>query len=174
MRRHVVLVGLPGSGKSTVGRLAAGLLGAAFRDADEEIVARAGTSVERIFAERGEAAFRALERETMDALLAAEPAVLAPGGGWAAQPGSLDAARGRALLIYLATDPATCAARATAGGAVRPLLAGPDVETRMRNLLAEREGSYRRAECRVATDGLARERVAAMVAAAARNFGGWT
>lgn len=173
MRRHVVLVGLPGSGKSTVGRLAAGLLGARFVDVDELIVARAGMPVDRIFRERGEAAFRRLERETVAELLAGEPGVLAPGGGWAAEPGAIDEAGARALLIYLAAEPATAAARAAAGGAPRPLLAGADPVERMRNLLALREGSYGRADCRIATDGLAPDRVAEAVAGAARNLGGW-
>src|SRR5690606_25063213 len=109
MPRHVVLVGLPGAGKSTAGRLAAERLGAPFLDPDSLIVRRMQMPVARIFAEFGEARFRELEREAVEEALAGPPAVLVPGGGWAAQPGSLDAARGRALVIYLEVKPATAA-----------------------------------------------------------------
>src|SRR5258708_15415593 len=80
--RHVVLVGLPGSGKTTVGTLAAGELGAPFTDLDVVIAARAGKSVGAIFAEQGEPAFRALEASVGTELLAGPPLILAPGGGF--------------------------------------------------------------------------------------------
>jgi len=85
VKRHVVLIGLPGSGKSTVGRLVAERLGAAFVDIDAIIERREGRPIALIFAEKGEAAFREMERKEMETTLAAEPAVIAPGGGWAAQ-----------------------------------------------------------------------------------------
>src|SRR2546430_6208100 len=64
-------------------------------------------SITLIFAEKGEAAFREMERKEMETALAAEPAVLAPGGGWAAQPGAIDSAKSHALVIYLYTRPET-------------------------------------------------------------------
>ena len=77
---HLVLVGLPGSGKSTVGRAVAKRLSRPFLDFDAELERRAGISVARIFAERGEAAFRGLEYSLTQELAAAPPMVLAPGG----------------------------------------------------------------------------------------------
>ena len=78
-----------------------------------------------IFAERGEAAFRQLERQEMDTALAGPPSVIVPGGGWAAQPGALESAQGRALLVYLKTRPDTATARAAPQGN-RPALMGED------------------------------------------------
>ena len=81
-KENIVLTGMPSSGKSTVGRLLAEQLGRPFFDTDEEIVRRAGENIPRLFAERGEAAFRELEREVIRELAATEAgAVIATGGG---------------------------------------------------------------------------------------------
>jgi len=172
MRRHIVLVGLPGSGKTTVGRLVAGRLGAPFVDLDEAIERRAGRTISQLFAEEGEARFRTLEREEMSRVLAGEPAVVAPGGGWAAQPGNLDQAGGRAFIVYLATSPELAAERARHAPQTRPLLAGADVE-RMRELLALRRAFYERSDAVVRAEALAPVEVAALVVELARCRAGW-
>ncbi|NUP48963.1 MAG: shikimate kinase [Catenulispora sp.] len=77
----VVLVGAPGSGKSTVGRLVADRLGVAFRDSDEDVEAAAGQKISDIFVEHGEAHFRALEKTAVKEALATHEGVLALGGG---------------------------------------------------------------------------------------------
>jgi shikimate kinase len=77
----VVLVGAPGSGKSTVGRLVAEQLGVAFRDSDEDIEVVAGQPISEIFVEHGEAHFRALEKTAVRDALAGHEGVLALGGG---------------------------------------------------------------------------------------------
>ncbi|MGH7560479.1 MAG: shikimate kinase [Gemmatimonadales bacterium] len=170
-RRHVVLVGLPGSGKTTVGREAGSILGARFSDIDQEIERETGLSVPELFASRGESEFRRLEALAMGRALAGEPGILAPGGGWAVQPGNLDSAGEGILLIYLAIAPAVAAGR-LAGDTGRPLLAGGDLTRRLTALLAEREAWYRRAAIEI---DASREVtvVAAAVVAAARRFGGW-
>ncbi|HXV85327.1 MAG TPA: shikimate kinase, partial [Gemmatimonadales bacterium] len=123
---HIVLVGLPGSGKTTVGRMVAATLAARFVDLDERIAGQERMSVEQIFAERGEAAFRRLETAAMRATLEEEAAVLAPGGGWAAHPGNLEDASHRALTVYLKVTASEAADRVRLSGRVRPLLAGKD------------------------------------------------
>ena len=84
MKKHIVLIGLPGSGKTTVGRIVAEALHAGFVDVDAILARREGEPISMIFAEKGEAAFRELERKEMETALGNEAAVIAPGGGWAA------------------------------------------------------------------------------------------
>jgi shikimate kinase len=171
-RRHVILVGLPGCGKTTVGRLVAAALGAPFVDLDDAIADRAGKSVARIFSEDGEAAFRASEAELGGAVLRGPPAVVAPGGGFIAGDVTRAMARGSGLVVYLETDPAAAATR-LGGASGRPLLEGAPTGTRMAALFAERAALYRQAECTVATDGRSAADVAAAVLSLARDRGGW-
>lgn len=171
MKRHVVLIGLPGSGKSTVGSLAARQLGAEFVDIDAAIVRREGRPVTLIFAEQGESAFRDMERREVEAALTREPAVIAPGGGWASQPGVLARARDAALVIYLRTEPETATARAGPGN--RPTLMGGDPSDLMRGLLLDREGAYLQADATVSTDSRTAVEVAADVVRLAQAHAGW-
>jgi len=171
-RRHIVLVGLPGSGKSTVGPLVAQALGASFVDLDAAIERRSGAAIPELFARYGEASFRVTERDEMERVLAGDPCVIAAGGGWAAQPGSLESASGRALLVYLALPAAVAAARAAGAPGARPLLAG-DVRERMAALLAARVGSYECCEARVDAAGAPAEGVARDVVRLARSRAGW-
>ena len=135
--RSVALVGAMGAGKSTVGQALAAALGLAFVDVDVEITRQAGRSIAALFEERGEAAFRALERDVLAALLRGPPQVLACGGGAVLDAGSREALRGVDTL-WLAAEPRTLADR-IAGDAGRPL-AG-DAEA-MRVLLRRRRAAY--------------------------------
>ena len=172
MKRHLLLVGLSGSGKTTVGCLAAQALGARFVDIDEVIEAAERLPISHLFAHRGEAAFRELERDEVTRALDGEPGVLAPGAGWAAESGNLEAAAGRALVIYLRTDPAVAVARAASEGN-RPLLAGDHPEGRMRELLASRHAFYEAAEAVVDTDHRSVSKVAEDLVELARSRAGW-
>jgi shikimate kinase len=87
MKRHVLLVGLPGVGKSLVGRLVAEELRAPLLDIDSILVRQMGMPIAQIFGMVGEPRFRAMERDAVDTARAREPAVIVPGAGWAAQPG---------------------------------------------------------------------------------------
>jgi shikimate kinase len=172
MRRHVGLVGLPGSGKSAVGRLAAEAMGAQLIDIDMLLVREMGMPVAQIFGMVGEVKFRQMERDAVRTARAREPCVIVPGGGWAAQPGEITAARADTLLIYLKCAPKTAVTRAEQGE-VRPLLAGVDAEQRMRSLLEAREPYYRLADYVVETGSRAAESVAGDVVQLARQHGGW-
>jgi shikimate kinase len=169
--KHVILVGLPGAGKSTVGHAVAALLGSAFHDLDDEIARRAGAGIPDLFRDRGEPAFRTLECEEMERALAAPPSVIAAGGGWAAQPGNLETAAGRAVVVHLDCPPDE-AERRLAGMKDRPLLAG-DARAALTRLAAERAPFYARADARVTTAGRGVKTIAREIVALARSRGGW-
>lgn len=174
--RHVVLVGLPGSGKTTVGTLAARALGAPFTDLDTVIESRAGKSVSAIFAEQGEAAFRALEAAVGAELLQGPPSILAPGGGFFADTNLRAQTLAVAYALYMETSPAEAAGRLR-DVTDRPLLKGRErglaVEQQLTELLAQREAAYLEAQGRVRTDAKSAEDVAAEVVVLARTHGGW-
>jgi shikimate kinase len=172
MSRHIVLVGLPGSGKSTVGKLVAEALGTSVIDVDGLLVREMGMPVAQIFGMLGESKFREMERAAVAAAQAREPCVIVPGGGWAAQPGQLEEARQTSLIVYLKCQAGTASKR-TGQGEARPLLAGPDPAQRMRALLEEREPFYLKADCQVDTENVPAEAVAAEVLNLARQHGGW-
>jgi shikimate kinase len=167
-----LLVGLPGAGKTTVGSLVARRLSAEFIDVDEMIEREQGVTIREIFSQRGEAAFRTLERDAMERAVTGTPSVLAPGGGWASQQGAMEAALPRCLIVYLRTEPEE-AARRVGRGHRRPLLAGADPVARLRELLDAREEFYQRAEVSVDTDDRTPEQVAVDVVQLARSRAGW-
>jgi len=139
-RPVLVLVGPPGAGKSTVGRVLGRRLGIAFTDVDTEIEARIGTTIADMFTSEGEDAFRAVEREVVAELLATDCGVLALGGG------SVLAASTRALLrghrvVSLKVGLAD-GIRRTGMSSARPLLAGVNPRATFRELLEARAPLY--------------------------------
>jgi shikimate kinase len=170
--RHILLVGLPGSGKSEIGAQAAELLRTTCTDTDAVLVRRLQMPLLRIFGELGEPRFRELEREAVAAALAEPPGVLVPGGGWAAQPGAIEEARAAAFIIYVKAQVADAAAWA-AQGEVRPLLMGPSLPDRMQELLEEREPFYLRAHAEVFNHRQTVASAAAEVARLAQTHAGW-
>src|SRR5437868_3588104 len=83
---HLILVGLPGSGKTTVGEAVATKTGQTFLDLDHEIERREARSISQIFAEKGEPYFRKREREVTEELTLVGNMIVAPGGGWVTDP----------------------------------------------------------------------------------------
>ena len=144
----LVLVGLPGSGKTAVGKRLANRYGATFIDLDDEIESRTGRTIAEIFAEDGEPAFRALEREIVAGLGAPDPTpgkvrrVISPGGGAVMDPRNRwQLYRGR-LAVWLDVRPEVVAQRLRRSPNVRPLVQGPDPLGRIRTLAASRERFY--------------------------------
>ena len=172
MRRHIVLIGLPGAGKSTVGRMVAERLQTGFVDIDSILNRKEGKPITMIFAEKGEQAFREMERKEVEAALANPPAVIVPGGGWAAQPGQLDAARVHAYFVYLKARAEVTAARAEASE-TRPVVMGDDPVARMRDLYKERDPFYAKAHATVLTEAKPAEKVADEVVRLAQTSAGW-
>jgi len=168
VKRHLVLVGLPGSGKSSVGRLAAVMLGTQCHDIDEAVERRTGRCIADVFAQWGEARFRELEREETERALTQAPAVIVPGGGWAAEPGNLESLGGRALTVYLETSPESAVERLPPDGG-RPLLEVPDPVGGMRAILESRRSFYERSDMRISTEGRQLEDVARDVVELARR-----
>lgn len=158
-----VLVGLPGSGKSTVGPILARSLGWDYYDFDEEIVRRAGCSVASLFQERGEMAFRAMEAELTAELSSLPRAVLAPGGGWAAQPGLLESLPRGAAVIWLRVSPEEAIRRLRGSPVERPLLTGPDALGVVRWLARERNDRYARADLVVDVDEIGPDEIATTI-----------
>jgi shikimate kinase len=142
MAPRAVLVGLPGSGKSTIGRRLARALGVELLDTDAAIEQRAGRSIAEIFATDGEQEFRRIEQDVVCAALADHDGVVSLGGGAVTSPAVRAALAGHPV-VYLEISAAE-GVRRTAGSTARPLLAGPDRAERYRELVAQRVPLYRR------------------------------
>lgn len=167
--RHLVLLGLPGAGKSTIGPLVAAKLGRGFVDLDREIERRAGQSVAEIFATAGEAHFRAAERALSAELLAphATPTVLSPGGGWIEDPENRERLGTHAIAVYLRVEIEVALRRMGSSVVARPLLAGPDPAAMLRELLARREAFYLQAQYTVNNESMTADQAASSIVALA-------
>jgi shikimate kinase len=158
----VVLVGPPGAGKTTVGRLLAARWGVAFADTDDLVEARAGRAIADIFTGDGEPAFRALEREAVAEALAAHTGVLALGGGAVQAEQTREALAGHPVVLL--TVGLAAGVRRTGLSTARPLLAGVNPRATFAALLAERLPVYRAvAVHEIATDDRTADEVAEAV-----------
>ncbi len=155
----VILVGLPGAGKSTVGRAVAQKLGCDFVDFDVELAQKTGRTVPQLFAEQGVTAFRQMEQQLTMQLLEKPPMVWAPGGGWATIPGILALVRPDACIIHLAVSVNGALARLRQDASIRPLLTGPDPESVLERLWRERADRYADADYVVNTEDVSIEEV---------------
>ncbi|TDH50478.1 shikimate kinase [Mycobacterium eburneum] len=142
MAPKAVLVGLPGSGKSTIGRRLAKTLGVDLLDTDAAIEQQTGRSIADIFATDGEAEFRRIEEQVIRQALDEHDGVLSLGGGAVTTDGVRDALAGH-TVVFLEISAAE-GVRRTGGNTVRPLLAGGDRAEKFRALMAHRVPLYRR------------------------------
>ncbi len=151
--RSIVLVGMMGAGKTTIGRRLARRLGMPFVDADDEIEAAAGCSIEEIFEIHGEAAFRDGERRVIARLLEQPAIVLATGGGAFLDPETRQRIRETAVSVWLRSDIPTLVRRVKKRQN-RPLLKSSDARATVERLVAERYPVYAQADIVVdSTDG---------------------
>jgi len=141
MAPKAVLVGMPGSGKSTIGRRLAKAMELPLLDTDAKIVETTGRSIADLFLD-GERAFRRIEEAVVRAALAEHDGIVSLGGGAITSPGVRDALAGH-TVIFLEISAAEGIRRTTGGGVVRPLLAGDDPAQRYRELIAQRVPLYR-------------------------------
>jgi shikimate kinase len=143
--RTLVLVGMMGAGKSSVGRRLAQALDLPFRDADDEIERAAGCTIAEIFETRGEAEFREGERRVIARLLDEPPHVLATGGGAFMSEETRALIGAKALSVWLRAAPEVLARRVSRKDN-RPLLRGKDALAVIADLLAVREPAYAQAD----------------------------
>ena len=162
---HLILVGLPGAGKTTVGKLVARKLERSFLDFDQEITRRQGMTVTEIFAMRGEHHFRDLERALTEEVATLGNMVLSPGGGWVTHPEVVGLLRPPSTMIYLSVPPALAIKRMGAKTAGRPLLQRPDPRGELERLLAARRAVYETADHVVNVERLDPQRVADRICA---------
>jgi shikimate kinase len=142
MQSRIALVGMPGCGKSTVGRHVSRHLGVALVDSDHEIERRIGCSIRDYFANCGEAAFRDLEADVIDEITHGGPAVIATGGGSVLREANRRVLRERCAVVYLRSTPDELARRLR-HDVKRPLLQGGDPLRRLRDLFRDRDPLYR-------------------------------
>jgi len=167
---NVILVGFMGAGKSVCGRLLARRLGRCFVETDDMIVARDGRAIPEIFGQDGEATFRRLEAEALEALRLKTGDVIATGGGLPCREGRMDLLRALGTVVWLRGDLPALLARARRAGD-RPMLQGRTAEA-LETLFREREPYYRQAHVTVDTAGLGVDQVVRRVVAALRERDG--
>ena len=178
---RIFLIGFSGTGKSAVGRSVARLLGWAFADADELIVERADKSIDRIFADDGEPAFRRLERDIIVEMTTRERVVISTGAGSVMHDDSLGTMLASGLVVALEAHPETIYKRLSsiaeedgAEAMVRPMLrsgGSDDPLGRIESLKRERQWAYARAHWTVTTDAMSAEQAAHEVVRAWRKLG---
>jgi shikimate kinase len=149
-KRCVVLVGMMGAGKTSIGKRLANILHLPFLDADSEIEKAANLSIPEIFAKHGEADFREGEKRVVARLLSSGPAVLATGGGAYVNEETRERCRAEGVTIWLKADVPVLLERVRKKGN-RPLLDRPNPEEVMRQLLRVREPIYSLADIVIAS-----------------------
>ncbi|MFC7398232.1 shikimate kinase [Chelatococcus sp. GCM10030263] len=167
--RSLVLIGMMGAGKSTIGRRLATRLGLDFVDADHEIERAAGMTIPEIFATQGEAQFRDGERRVMGRLLSRGPQVLATGGGAYANAETRARIAEEGISIWLKAEFDVLMRRVRKRPG-RPLLHTPDPEGTLRRLIAERYPIYAGADITVTSRDGPHEAIVNEIIAAVRDF----
>lgn len=162
--KHIVLVGMMGTGKTAVGQALARHLGRPFIDTDRMVEAREGRSVAELFQERGETYFRDTECAAIREATDASPSVIATGGGALLRQDNRDRLTRRGVLVWLQSDIDEIIRRTAKRQAARPLMNVENPKENLQRLLAEREPFYAEAPCVVNTTGKSVKEVASVIA----------
>ncbi len=171
LRKTIVLVGLMGAGKTTVGRRLAKTLDVNFKDSDDEIAAAAGCSIPDIFEIHGETIFRDLEQRVISRLLTDEqPQVLATGGGAWMNPNVRTLIKEHAISVWLKADLDILVERVSRRGG-RPLLEKGDKRVILAKLMDERYPVYGEADVAIESGSGAHERVVESIIEALKQHG---
>ncbi len=171
-KTNIVLIGLMGSGKTAVGKLAAKRLGFRFLDTDQLIVQAAGQPIPRIFEKEGEAAFRERESAALLRLLNRQHCIIATGGGIIIQERNHPLLRHLGCIVWLDASIDTLRAR-TGSGRGRPLLKGQDPKARLQALMEARRPLYQKlADLRIQSDELSLDETAYGLVESARHYFG--
>jgi shikimate kinase len=167
--RTIVMVGMMGAGKSSIGRRLASRLGMAFADADTEIEQAANATIPEIFEEHGEAYFRDGERRVIQRLLDGKPKVLATGGGAFIQPDTRAAIQAAGISIWLKADRDLLLSRVKRRGN-RPLVKDGDPAEIIEKLIAERYPIYAEAAIHIQSRDIAHDAVIDDILAALADY----
>lgn len=168
--RSIVLVGMMGVGKSSIGRRLGARLGLPFVDADTEIEKAAGMSIADIFARHGEADFRSGEARVIARLLQGGPQVLATGGGAVMNADTRAAIKVQAVSVWLSADFDVLMRRIAKRKNDRPMLQTPDPAATLRQLLAEREPVYAQADIAVQSREVPHDAIVTQIVQALAGF----
>ncbi len=156
MNKNIVLIGLMGSGKSTLGKHIAQKTGKEFLDTDELIVQKAGKPISKIFEEDGEMVFRDLEAEIIEEASNKHDCVISTGGGAVLRDENIENLKKSGILFFLKASPETLYERVKDDDS-RPLLKGDNPVGILRRILTARTPYYERADFRVNTENLSVE-----------------
>src|SRR5580658_2252870 len=168
--RSIVLVGMMGVGKSSIGRRLATRLDVPFVDADTEIEKAAGMSIADIFARHGEADFRSGEARVIARLLDGGPQVLATGGGAVMNPATCAAIKAKGISIWLSAEFDVLMRRINKRKNDRPMLQTADPASRLRELMVEREPVYALADLTVQSREVPHEAIVSEIMVALGDF----
>jgi shikimate kinase len=161
--QNIILVGFMATGKSHVGRILSGRTGWVLSDTDAEIVRRTKTSIHQIFQEKGEDAFRILERSVLLKVCAASDQIIVAGGGAFVDSENRQRMLGSGLVFCLSARAETIHqrlnSRSVRAGSKRPLLMGANSLKSIQSLLADRAGAYAQANYVIETDFMTPEQV---------------
>ncbi|MGE4282249.1 MAG: shikimate kinase [Clostridia bacterium] len=162
MKKNIILTGFMGSGKTTVGKLAAERLNLCFVDIDAMIEQQHGMNISDIFAQKGERYFREIESKAVEKISLEQNAIISTGGGVVLKEENIFCLRRNGIIVYLKADVDTIM-RNTSQNSNRPLLKDTNPKVRIQQLLEQREAYYKHNDYEIDVSSLTIEQVVSAV-----------